>query len=129
MSAYVKISTMEYPRHIGDIEIDIAGMNDYALVAWVDRPLYNPEREYCFEGAPTQTQDGWVMTWVVQPIPDSVGASAVRKQRNEKLAASDWTQVMDAPVDQAAWATYRQALRDISSQEGFPWTIEWPTQP
>jgi hypothetical protein len=52
-----------------------------------------------------------------------------RVERNAKLAASDWTQVADAPVDKAAWATYRQALRDISDQAGFPWTIEWPTQP
>jgi len=52
-----------------------------------------------------------------------------RAQRNQLLTASDWTQVADAPVDKAAWATYRQELRDISAQEGFPWTIEWPTQP
>ena len=56
-------------------------------------------------------------------------AASVRQQRTEKLKDSDWTQVADAPVDQAAWATYRQALRDISGQEGFPWTIDWPTQP
>jgi hypothetical protein len=53
----------------------------------------------------------------------------VRSERQALLRQSDWTQVADTPVDQAAWATYRQALRDISSQEGFPWTIEWPTQP
>jgi hypothetical protein len=39
-------------------------------------------------------------------------------------------QVLTRAVDVApSWSTYRQALRDISSQEGFPWTIEWPTQP
>ena len=60
---------------------------------------------------------------------DAEQAKSVRQQRGEKLKDSDWTQVADAPVDQAAWATYRQALRDISSQEGFPWTITWPTEP
>jgi hypothetical protein len=60
---------------------------------------------------------------------DAEQAKSVRQQRGEKLKDSDWTQVIDAPVDQAAWATYRQALRDISSQEGFPWTITWPTEP
>ena len=60
---------------------------------------------------------------------DTEQAKSVRATRGEKLKDSDWTQVADAPVDQAAWATYRQALRDISSQEGFPWTITWPTQP
>lgn len=56
-------------------------------------------------------------------------AEAQKAQRNSLLAASDWTQVTDAPVDKTAWATYRQELRDISAQAGFPWNVEWPTQP
>lgn len=56
-------------------------------------------------------------------------AAQVRAERNRKLAVTDWTQVLDAPVDQTAWAAYRQALRDISSQESFPWTINWPKEP
>lgn len=62
-------------------------------------------------------------------MKDAEQAKAVRQQRGEKLKESDWTQVADAPVDQAAWAAYRQALRDISTQEGFPWAVEWPEQP
>ncbi len=62
-------------------------------------------------------------------IKDAEQASAVRKSRGEKLADSDWTQVADAPVDKAVWATYRQALRDITTQEGFPWTVTWPDAP
>jgi hypothetical protein len=60
---------------------------------------------------------------------DAEQAKSVRTQRGEKLKDSDWTQVADAPVDKAAWATYRQALRDVTGQQGFPWTITWPTQP
>ena len=60
---------------------------------------------------------------------DAEQAKSVREQRNTKLSESDWTQVADAPVDKSVWATYRQSLRDISSQSGFPWTIDWPTQP
>jgi hypothetical protein len=40
----------------------------------------------------------------------------LRLWRNAKLVASDWTQVADAPVDKSAWATYRQALRDLPAQ-------------
>lgn len=58
----------------------------------------------------------------------SYGAS-MRQRRDRLLAASDWTQVADAPVDAAAWATYRQALRDVPQQEGFPDNIEWPEMP
>lgn len=60
---------------------------------------------------------------------DAEQAKSVREQRKTKLAESDWTQVADAPVDKTAWATYRQALRDVPSQAGFPWEITWPTQP
>ena len=56
-------------------------------------------------------------------------AAQVRAERNTKLSGSDWTQITDATADKAAWATYRQALRDITAQAGFPWTNTWPTQP
>jgi hypothetical protein len=60
---------------------------------------------------------------------DDRAAAEVRTERDAKLTESDWTQVVDAPVDQVAWATYRQALRDIPEQAGFPNTINWPTEP
>jgi hypothetical protein len=53
----------------------------------------------------------------------------VRTERNNLLLASDWTQVADAPVDKTAWATYRQDLRDITSQEGFPFNVVFPNPP
>ena len=55
-------------------------------------------------------------------------AAQVRAARDRALSASDWTQVADAPVDQEAWATYRQALRDIPSQVGFP-DVDLPLEP
>ncbi len=62
-------------------------------------------------------------------ISEAELAANLRKQRNQLLTESDWTQVAGAPVDQAAWATYRQALRDIPQQAGFPHDITWPTKP
>jgi hypothetical protein len=63
-------------------------------------------------------------------LPMVIEASAsLRADRNARLAASDWTQFADAPADAAAWAAYRQELRDVPGQEGFPWSVEWPTQP
>lgn len=60
---------------------------------------------------------------------DAQQAQSVRATRGQKLANSDWTQVADSPVDKAVWATYRQALRDVTAQSGFPWTITWPVEP
>jgi len=64
----------------------------------------------------------------LQPTLEQL-ASDARSKRNALLAASDWTQVIDAPVDQVVWAAYRQALRDITGQKGFPETIKWPVSP
>ena len=56
-------------------------------------------------------------TFVFNPLwPDATDAQKleqVRLWRNGELAQTDWTQVADAPVDATAWATYRQALRDL----------------
>ena len=88
------------------------------------------------EGTPVFVDNRWTQSWTVRDMTaeevasrDNAKADAVRAERNAKLEASDWTQVADAPVDKAAWATYRQALRDISSQAGFPWVVDLPTIP
>ena len=81
-------------------------------------------------------QDGWIYTVVVadktadelQAEADSEAAK-VRVQRNALLSACDWTQVADAPVDSLAWAVYRQKLRELPEQEGFPWVVKWPEKP
>ena len=59
----------------------------------------------------------------------SYDAELARRERNRLLAVSDWTQVSDSPVDKQAWATYRQALRDVPAQPCFPDTIVWPVAP
>ena len=66
---------------------------------------------------------------VYKALKDAEQAKSVRQSRDDKLKDCDWTQVADAPVDKAVWATYRQALRDITAQTGFPWTITWPDAP
>lgn len=58
---------------------------------------------------------------------DAEQAKAVRDQRNVKLSETDWTQLADSSADKVIYATYRQALRDITKQDGFPWDINWPT--
>jgi len=62
-------------------------------------------------------------------MKDAEQATNVRNSRTEKLKDSDWTQIADSTADKAAWATYRTALRNVSTQAGFPWTIEWPEAP
>jgi hypothetical protein len=55
-----------------------------------------------------------------------------RAYRKQLLSITDWTQLPDSPLSaekKAEWATYRQALRDITEQAGFPDNIQWPVQP
>ena len=59
---------------------------------------------------------------------DERAAAEAREERDEKLAATDWRASSDLTLS-TEWATYRQALRDIPSQAGFPNTITWPDEP
>jgi hypothetical protein len=80
---------------------------------------------------PVQIDGVWYEQWELEPYTqEQIDAqwAVVREERNEKLAECDWTQLPDAPVDKAAWATYRQELRDITLQPD-PFNIIWPTPP
>ncbi len=78
MSTYIKLSTLEYPRHIGDIAIDPAGEADYALVEWVDPPQI-AENQIHYEGPPENVNGVWKMTWVVKTLTEEEIAERARK--------------------------------------------------
>lgn len=68
---------------------------------------------------------------LADPLPpsDEELAASARAKRDRLLKDSDWTLLPDAPVNRDAWKEYRQALRDVTGQSGFPQTITWPTPP
>jgi hypothetical protein len=100
-------------------------------VAVAEKPL----ADNWIESAAAKVGDSYINGLFVEFDPtqdkDSIDnqEKLVREERDKLLASSDWTQVADAPVDKAAWAEYRQALRDITTQDGFPWSVEWPIAP
>ena len=59
---------------------------------------------------------------------DDRAAAEIRKERDSKLSATDWTASTDVTMT-AEMTTYRQALRDVPAQTGFPNTITWPEAP
>jgi hypothetical protein len=73
------------------------------------------------------------MTFTFHPaFPDATNEQKweqIKLWRNAQLAASDWTQVSDSPADKAAWAKYRQALRDLPAQGGLAESVEFPVAP
>ena len=63
---------------------------------------------------------------------DANAGTSVRAERDQKLTASDWTQMADSPLasdKKTEWATYRQSLRDLPTASGFPHTMTWPEEP
>lgn len=117
-------------------ETNLAG-NTLELVITQDTPQYDANTQNAvLATVPVLENAQWVLKWAVTDKtaeelaqPTATQAAQVRAERNQKLAVSDWTQLADAPVDKAAWAAYRQALRDITTQAGFPWAVDWPVAP
>lgn len=151
---YVKISNqsiVEYPYSLytlrienprtsfpDNIETDFASLAEYGVyrVFTTVPPSFDPQIQKLVENAPQYIVDRWVQSWSVVDLNETelsviyeTHATSARNERNSKLLASDWTQVADAPVNRVAWAEYRQQLRDISNEEGFPFNITWPSPP
>lgn len=70
----------------------------------------------------------WLVGYTVENRPQDQAEDAVRNQRNRLLADTDWMALSDNTMT-PAWASYRQALRDIPTQEGFPYSVIWPAKP
>lgn len=116
-------------------EETLASYDVYPVVS-VPRPDYDHVTQNCTEVTPTLQNGQWTQTWLVTPAtPEEItnrtneAAQLAIDKRDFLLQQSDWTQLPDAPVDHAAWAVYRQQLRDVPLQPGFPLNIVWPVQP
>jgi hypothetical protein len=116
---------------------NVSGPLDDLYDVVFEGPQAQPSRyQIAFRDGVEQADGKWYTKYSVADMgaeaiaaKDAEQAKAVRQQRTDKLKDSDWTQLADSPADDLAWATYRQALRDITSQAGFPWTINWPVAP
>ena len=117
---------------------DLSSFGVVEVVA-TDQPTIDYTTQKLEAGAPAFDGGTWRQVWNVielstqekQTIQDNKAAS-IRADRNRLLADCDWTQLSDCPLsdaDKAAWSTYRQELRDIPGQSGFPWDISWPNTP
>jgi hypothetical protein len=115
---------------------DLAAFGVYTVDA-VAPPAYDSRTQSIGQDQPTLTDGKWAVGWTVTDKTseelaqqDAEQAKTVRADRNTKLAATDWTQGKDIPDNvSSTWAAYRQALRDVPAQAGFPWEVTWPTQP
>lgn len=112
-------------------------LDDMGADVVFEGPQAQPTRyQTAYRDGVEQIGGKWFTKWSVADMDDdgkaavdAAHAKAVRDDRTKRLADCDWTQLPDAPVDTTAWAAYRQALRDITDQAGFPWDITWPAPP
>lgn len=152
---YIKIidgAVATYPYDIGMLRQDNPQTSfpenptDELLAEWgvyhvkpTEMPVVNLNTSRVVESTPTLQDTGWVQEWQVtdlsaEEIQEKISTLKVieRNKRNQILSETDWTQIKDAPLSEAeqiSWANYRQALRDLPEQEGFPLNVVYPTKP
>lgn len=140
----------KYPYSIGELRKEHPNTsfpkkpNDALLSTFnVERVFDTPHPEVsdtqtCSERTPVFNSEAqqWERVWEVRDLTedeqnarDTEVAASVRTERNKLLSESDWTQLADSSADATAWATYRQALRNITAQSGFPHSVTWPVAP
>jgi len=138
-----------FPYSVGDLRRDhpntsfpknipTATMTEYGMVpvTQITAPEHDPLTHGVAYGPLPVLQNGsWVLVpTVVELLPEVISArhaievDRARTQRNELLAATDWTALSDTTMS-PEMAVYRQALRDITLQSGFPHDVSWPTKP
>ena len=98
----------------------------FAAVASGDYPHSHEIFARCVAG-----DFGAIAEYFAPPAPTTEELAAVaRSNRNTLLTETDWTQAADVPqATKDLWAPYRQALREVPEQVGFPIAIVWPTKP
>ena len=125
---------LSYPNALSDLELSDMSWSGNAGYAFYPYIEVTPEWNQFYTLSPivnvvdavNKTVTG---TRTATPISDADAWVLVRRMRNNELTATDWTQMPDSPLTtakKAEWAVYRQALRDITTQEN-PREIVWPT--
>lgn len=141
-----------YGKSVGPITPEVIEMFDSDPVFEGPQATGGTVYQYSMRQGIEQQSDGkWYTKYVLGPIfvdtetetaeeqeaayklrKDEEQGKNVRNKRNQLLSESDWTQLDDTPLTndkKLAWATYRQELRDVPAQSGFPWNVIWPTKP
>lgn len=130
------IKTVSLPQILTEAVIEPHGYGLFKLSLKPDLEKY----QKAVEVTPVKNTEGvWVQTWAVEDMNDSEKAEAdleaagdIRQIRNLALLQTDYKVLMALENNNAVPAelsTYRQALRDLPQQEGFPYTLDWPTEP
>lgn len=137
-----------FPYSINDLKTDNPNtsfpknMTDEMLESWdvysvvvEDQPAHTANQTVSLNDTPVLSEGVWSVGWTIRSWSQEEldeTAENIRERRDELLSSCDWTQIPDSPLsdeDKTVWQTYRQELRDITGQSGFPTDVTWPTEP
>lgn len=148
---YIKVSgsVTTYPYTIQNLKSDNPNisfpniltdsvLNDFNVYSVVQVENGGDYTKNYVEGTPTQSGSLYLQNWT----ESDASSEDIETRKNEKweevrdirdslLSQSDWTQFQDTPITGSLltdWQTYRQGLRDITTQDN-PYSLTWPTKP
>ena len=107
-----------YPCTIVDVDVD----------PLVQTKTYGEYTQISYENPLLNTVNTWSVQMVASNLPQQKAERNIRERRNSLIAQTDYLALSDNTLS-TEMATYRQALRDITNQEGFPYSVTWPSKP
>jgi len=117
---------VSFPKNIPDAVLADYGVYPLRVFSEV---TFDPNTHCSKQSQIVQVDGEWQLSYVVEPLPQETVEETMRAKRNKLLADSDWIVAKFYDQQEAIpenWAAYRQALRDVTLQPGFPYHITWP---
>ena len=117
-------SNISFPEVISESTLSEFSVYPYTLD---DKPEYNSLTQYLQQGDFYQDSIGnWKQGWDIVDKPVEVVSQIIRSKRDDLLSQTDWTALSDVTMSEEM-KIYRQALRDLPQQSGFPYNVVWPS--
>jgi len=135
---YYKYPNISFPKPLTSYVIDTYGLE---VILEGPRPQVTPPYETVVRQGIEEIKSKWFTKYVIGPIfnnqeeedsyrlnIDNQASEGIRDTRNSLISKSDWMGCSDVVMSDE-WREYRQELRDITTQEGFPHNVDWPEEP
>ena len=135
---YYKYPNISFPKPLTSYVIDTYGLE---VILEGPQPQVTPPYETVVRQGIEEIKGKWFTKYVIGPIfnnqeeedsyrlnIDTQAFESIRNTRNSLISKSDWMGCSDIVMSDE-WRQYRQLLRDITSQEGFPHNVDWPDEP
>ena len=136
---YTKFAQTDLLSMYSGTEDNLAG-HELVRVTELEAPTFNSQTQKAIQNsAPALVDNVWTLGWSVHSLTQTeqdqkttLESKAMRQIRDDKLKECDWIVIKNLESNSnipGVWEVYRQALRDVPDQTGFPWTITWPVEP